>query len=549
MRVRILPVALVCLVALPAVARPADDKKADKKPSQPTVIIRLKSLDGLLADVKYLAALAGRGDEVKNFEGILKARAGGDKALEGFDRKRPLGAYGHPGPQGVDSTVVLMLPVKDEKAALRALDNFNLKAEKEKDGSYSVTPEGAPFSIYFRFANQYVYITPRDPDAIAPGNLLKPEDVLPEGQTGLASVTVRLDQIDPKAKEAAVAQLDLQMAELKDKQTGDLTELQKALSDQIAREVANRIKAVITEGRELTLKADVDRKKGDLHLDLSVDGQPGSKLAGSIKDLGRAKSVFGGLTGKDSAANVLFHYLLPEKVRQSMGPALEEAFKKAQADEKDDKKRELSEKLYKALAPTLKSGDLDLAADVRGPSKDGTYTLVAAAKVRDGEAVEQGIKEVIKELPEEAKGLVTLNAEKAGSVRIHKIDAEQFYDEDARKMFGKGPIWFAVSNNMAVLAAGEDALKALKDALALEPKAARTLQAEVSLKRLAPLMAKEHKAAPKAAEEAFKAPHDDTIRLTLEGGQSLRLRASMKAAVIKFFHLLEEAQKDSAAEK
>src|SRR5262249_36015538 len=132
MRIRLVPLALVCLAALPAVARSADDQ--DKKPAQPTVIVRLKSFEGVVSDLKYLAALAGREDEVKNFEGILRARIGGEKGLKGFDLKRPVGLYGTPGPNGLDSTVVLMVPLADEKEALGLLENLELKYEKGEDG-------------------------------------------------------------------------------------------------------------------------------------------------------------------------------------------------------------------------------------------------------------------------------------------------------------------------------------------------------------------------------------------------------------------------------
>ncbi len=56
---------------------------------------------------------------------------------------------------------------------------------------------------------------------------------------------------------------------------------------------------------------------------------------------------------------------------------------------------------------------------------------------------------------------------------------------------------------------------------------------------------KEHPAAArKAAEEAFGSPpHGDVIRVTIEGGPALRVRASMKGQVIKFAAKMDEAAK------
>ena len=87
-------------------------------------------------------------------------------------------------------------------------------------------------------------------------------------------------------------------------------------------------------------------------------------------------------------------------------------------------------------------------------------------------------------------------------------------------------------------------MAALKEALAQTPKASAPLRVELSLAPLAAAMAKDQKAAPQAAKEAFAKDKDgDKIRFTVEGGKALRLRFEMKAQVIKFFSLLERAEK------
>src|SRR5437764_14688098 len=123
------------------------------KGAEPTVVVRLKSFDGLVADAKYLAELSGQADKAKEVEGALQALAG-PKGLAGtgLDTKRPLAAYALVGPNGVDSKVVVMLPVVDEGTFLDALTNlvgqFGVTVQKEADGVHVVTISNAPVNAY-----------------------------------------------------------------------------------------------------------------------------------------------------------------------------------------------------------------------------------------------------------------------------------------------------------------------------------------------------------------------------------------------------------------
>src|SRR5688572_18728584 len=89
----------------------------DAKPAAPTIAVRVKSIDGLLADVQYLAGLVGQEEQAKQLQGILEGMAG-PKGLTGtgIDTKRPIGLYAVVTPGGVDSYASLLVPVADEKA-------------------------------------------------------------------------------------------------------------------------------------------------------------------------------------------------------------------------------------------------------------------------------------------------------------------------------------------------------------------------------------------------------------------------------------------------
>ena len=122
---RFTPLALLCLVAVAPAAR-AEDKKSDS----PSLVIRVQSIDSLLDNFKYLAGLAGREEEAKQVEGLIKSVAG-DKGLEGIDTKSPFGIYGSVGADGFDSSAVGMIPVADETAFLDLLERVNVKPEKD----------------------------------------------------------------------------------------------------------------------------------------------------------------------------------------------------------------------------------------------------------------------------------------------------------------------------------------------------------------------------------------------------------------------------------
>src|SRR5262245_57417550 len=128
-----LPLAgLVLALSAPAPARaPVPDKKPESKPA---VVVTLKSLDELIADARYLFALVDKEEEGKQLEKFLKSKTG-PKGLEGVDPKKPIGLYGTLGTKGLaDSHGVLLLPIADEKAFLKMLENLDLKPEKGKDG-------------------------------------------------------------------------------------------------------------------------------------------------------------------------------------------------------------------------------------------------------------------------------------------------------------------------------------------------------------------------------------------------------------------------------
>src|SRR5579872_1231704 len=160
MRMRLLPgLAGLCLVLAVVPAR-ADDPK----PIVPGVVVRVKPIEALVDDARYLAELADKADDFKMYEGIYKSMLK-DKSLEGIDITKPLGVYGEIGPNGIDSRFVVLVPVADEGTFIDFVKSKGLAPEKAEDGSYKVDIPNSPLgAAYFRFANKYAYVTVGEKD-------------------------------------------------------------------------------------------------------------------------------------------------------------------------------------------------------------------------------------------------------------------------------------------------------------------------------------------------------------------------------------------------
>ncbi len=535
MRTRMLPLAGLLLLAVPALTRAADDR--------PAVVVAVKSLDGLIADAKYIAELAGKDNEAKQLEVVVRQVLG--KNLAAIDSKKPIGFYARLNADDVQqSEAVVLVPVTDPDGLIALLKNFpNLTVQdKDSDGVYQIQVQNVQVPLFLRFANKYAYLTALTKDGVAENRLLAPNKVLPAQGTSLVSLTIHGDAIPEKYKDMAVTALTQGLAQAKEQAQPNETPAVKALRLAVIDQVGDWYRAVIEDGSDMTLSLDVDQSAGELSASGSFSAKPGSKLAGGIADLATKKSVGASLIGSNSAANGVLNVALPAKVRESAADAILDELKKGAANAPAG--ADLADAFVKAVAPTIKAGVLDAGFDLRGPAAQGHYTLVTGLKVAQGAAVEKLLRDVVKTAPEAQKAL-KLDVDKVGDVAIHQIvpDADKPADETAKKLFGDNPdIYFAIRDDALLLAGGPDALAALKEAVQAKPATGPTLQAELSLSRAAQLVAADNPAAPDIAKKVFKDGAKDKVRFSVQGGKALSVKVSMDAPVITFSAQLQEAQ-------
>jgi hypothetical protein len=530
----------IALLGLAAFAAPVPLSAADA-PAPPTLIVRLQSIDNVIAGVKYLAGVAGRADEAKRLDAQLKQVF--PNGIQGIDSKRPLGLYASLDPNAnlMESSGVLLVPVKDEKSFLGVLQKFNLKPMKEDDGAYSITPDNANVTIYLRFAHDYVYVTALHRAAVDKDKLIPPAKIFSESSSELVSASFRLDHIPDSIRQLILSQSDARMSALEDEKRAGETTAQRQIRLETAKATAGYLMNAIKEGGELGIRLDVNRNTGELAAELSVTGKPSSPFDAHLKAMGSAESLFAGLLKPDSAVNAVLHMTMPDNVRKALSSAVDEGIRSSLEKEKDATRRAQAEKLLKVLSPSLKSGDFDVAISLRGPGESNHYTLLAALKLKDGSEIDTVVRDLTKDLPEDAKRLIKLDAESAGDVKIHRLDVQQTFDPEAKKAFGDNPLYVALRSDALFVAAGEGGLSAVKEAIAARPGVAPPLEFDVSLSRLVPLMGKKGTSDPAAAaRKVFADAKDkDKVHVKLEGGKALKLSVKMDAAVLKFISLTE----------
>lgn len=541
MLVRACAVLSLVLLILPPVQ--ADEAA---KAEAPIVSVQIRSVHDLLADIGYLATLAGQEEQAKQFQAMIQS-VGGEKGLQGINEKEPIGFYKNDLTNPTSG--VVLVPISDQKAALTLLANLGQQPKKGADGVYTLSLDFPPVTLYFRFANKYAYVSANNKDSLT-GTLLKPADVFKAHAPALLSAQFRVDQIPANLKEFALSAFDGQLDNAKEMKESGETEAQHKLKVQMLDDFSKRAHRVVEQGGTLALSFDIDQQAHRLRVGGSFTGKSGSTLASNIAELASVKSLFAGAVSPDSAMTLLMRGSTPANLRKDFEAAINDGMAKALKKEKNEGQRRVAERLLKALTPSLTAGQLDVLLNMRGPSADKQYTMVAAARLKDGLKVEQAFADTINQAPPKDRAIVKLNAEKIGDVQVARIDIQKAAKEDYRKVFGNNPGFVAFRDDAVVAAWGPGALDALRETLAAQPKVAPVFELTLSTSHLVPFLAKEHPQAAKVAQQVFHGQADnDKVQVRLHGGPALRFDLTVQSGALKFLGRLAAQKRAANAEK
>lgn len=499
-------------------------------------VVTVRSVDALMGDVKYLLKVAGREDLAKTLESLLSSLSPDGKPFGGIDTKRPLGLYlNMPKEAGGMPTGAFFIPVSKDSEFLDFLTRVNVQHEKGEKGLYTIkTPQDQ--TLYAKFAHNYVFAA--DNSAHLEGPLVDPGTVIPAThKNALAAASFRVDQVPQQYKEMLLNQVNEKLKEAEEKKAGenDLEHQGRVFGAKVARDV---VKMLVEESKEVTLSLQVDQQKNQIGLDLALVPKQGSKLAGGFRTFGAGRSMFGGFV-KDSALNFLAHLPVSGDLHATALKLLDQALQEGLKSAKTDKEKQLAEKLYKAVLPTLQSDTIDMGSVLYGPLDDGKYVAVAGLKVKDGKNLEKTVQDIVNEIPEKDRKGVKLNHAKVGDAAVHLIVPPEEPDEDLKRSLGNNHVLVAFRNDVVLVAVGEHGLKGLQDSLSAlrsgPDQGTSPVQFELSISKLAPLAKEDQEKVVEAAKKVFvgEAKGKDRVRVSLQGGDTLRLRVGLNAEIIK----------------
>ncbi|MCE9567802.1 MAG: hypothetical protein K8U57_37865 [Planctomycetes bacterium] len=533
------------IAALAAMFLATDAVQAEAPKGQPTVEVRLRSVNDLLDKAEYVGGLIGQEEAIKGVRGIVKQLSADGKGLEGIDTKKPFGLTATLTGDVVSSPLTIMIPIADQDRFLKLLkERLDVTPEKAADGTLKAAVPVIN-EVYLRFANDYVYIgrSVKDLDA---KTLPTPKAFFAKDDGAVGSVLVRFDSIPAELKTFVIGQLELGIAEQRKKNGEKESAAQKAILDWVGENTTSAITSLIDNAKELQLRVFIDEKADDLSAEITLTSKTGTVLAKNIANLAGRTSLPAAIigTGKDSVARLTAKAGLPDGVKKDLGKVVDAAITEIVKDLPDEQKP-IIERVLKTLAPTLKAGEVDFAVALNGPNSKGAHTLIGAVGVKGGKDIEKLIKDLVKDfgpfLGDAAK--FQFDVETVGSFKVHTITVAAMPPE-VEKLFGSNKIWLATSEDHIAFSIESDGTS-LKAGLKAQPAAASVLTVDVAFAKLIPLIGKdlkpdEVKAMLKDAFGDGSPVGKDTLSITVTGGDQLTVKGKLKGKGLRLLTTLDQ---------
>lgn len=500
-------------------------------------VVSIRSIQDALSDLKYIFKLAGKENEMAQFEGIVQSVL----PTSGLDTQRPFGLMVTK-PQSDKPPILVFIPINSEADFKSVLQGFNLEIKDFKNGLHALdTPFG--LKVYMKFAHRYLFVS--EQEETLKGDLPDPMKSLSEAhRNNLMAVSVRFDRISDAEKHKLLTDMDAGMAREKERRPGESEgEYRGRLAGM--KIVRDLVEELMRDGKEFGLSFNLDQEKHRLRGDLYMTAKSGSKLAGRIERFGRARSMFHGLT-QSSAMSLVMHLPLDEQIRKDFNDLIDVAFQEAMNEEQSMLKKMVAEKVFKTLEPTLKSDLVDLGLMVFGPDEHGHLTGLAALRIREGKKMEELARDLIRNIPEKEKEHFSQDVAKVEGVAIHCIRPPNG-NPQAIDMFGAIDVHFAFRDDVFLVAVGKNGLAHLEKALrSLASSSAaggqHPMKMELHLSQLIGLEKDPEKRAKakQLAAEIFKDRQQDDVNVTLQGGDAFRLRLDVSTHIVPFVFRLNQ---------
>jgi hypothetical protein len=510
----------------------------------PALEVRVRSVGDLLDKAEYLGDLVNQAETAKQGVAFVRGLADVKTGIEGIDTDRPFGLYGSLTPNVVDSPVVLMVPVADEKSVLNLLTvRLGLDPKKADDGSFEVKVPNVPVPVFLRFAHDTLYVTAQSAKGIEPKRLIEPKAFFAGMDESIVSVRLHLDRLPDDVKKTVIGQFELKVSDAKERTEPNETPAQKKLRVWALDRLMASVQSVLADGKDLSVRLLIDPTSDDLTVEASFSAESGSELAKVFRGLaGQAAKAATLARARSAVAAAGVRYSLPEPARKELAPVIDaliaEHLEKAKGSDRQAAKLALD-----AVAPTLKSGELDFGLVVN--AEDGKLGLLAALGVAEGAGIEKTVKQFAPFAPED-KAKFEFDVKKANGLALHKAAVSS---PELKEAFGTDTVWLGTGDKLLALSIEPDgkALEAAASRLAEGGTVRGPLAVEVSVARVLAAAEKQLPAetVKRLTGEAFPdgAVGKDTATLTVEGGDALKVRFTLKGKAVKLAVLVDQEKK------
>ena len=520
-------------------------KSARAEPPLPTLEVRATSLNRLAEQLPTFGEMIGQREAANQMAGLVQAFTDPQKGLEGFDPARPVGMYATVTPQVINSPVIVMLPVQNEKAVLALMtEKLGLKPEPQDGKRYQVALPNLPLPVYFRFAHRYLYVTVMNPEGIEPRQLITPEAFFPKSFPGLFRADLHLDRIPNEVTTMLFGQFELRTEEAKQEPRLGKSPAKRKLWQLNLDALADLVQTLIRDGKSVSFQVGLNTKSEELVATWSLTGKPGSPLAQALASPRDPSRVYGMTRAHPQAAVTAYLNL---GIPRAYLPAIADWYDLAAEDAVDNAKD--SDKLgsrmvMNAFAPTVKSGRIDAGFQIFGPNDDERYTILGGFRASQGKSIEDTARLILSTAPKD-EFTVKLDQHKQRGINFHELRPLKKSGDFDR--FAHPAIWLSTAESFFGVEWGGDG-QHVRVAAKATPADAPVAEIRLEINRILPLIVPElsKKTTEALTKEILGAsPTEDatTVQLQVRTGTALTVEARVKAKAVRLLTAVDEAKK------
>lgn len=525
----------------------------------PAVTFQIQPVGKILDDVRSIGGPGGGKRLAADLDKALKMRLG-RSGLAGLDLDRPLLGYAVLGDDPKEAVFVLAVPVTSDKGFLGLLERLGAPKPTQGEGGLYVFPTGKGLrKVVMRFDARHAYIAfgAEPVAALEPSALVPAATIHNPAEAGLGSFKVSFDRLPGALRRepgAALRQLKVRLEPLLSAVFGHaggavldqlidfaprhpnlLEPLLSAVLGDTGGAVLGRALGIgnwspnlLRDAEEVTGRLALDAATGEIGVELKLTGKPGSTLANVIAQWPQTTNRFAGLITPDTVVGLrarlqwsgdmdppLFRLKFKDLFAGWAPPEFETALDKVLKSE------------FVKMGLVYAGVASECAVSLRGPNKDGFYTLVVGCSSwGTGGLLEEGLVERYKKaLP---AGVFDPKVAVVGRTEIHQLKPPvAVYSHEALRVFGEEvslALAFTETERFAVF--GPDAVAVMKEALVVAKAPAPPFEMVVNPARIGKLLAAAGGHKPPASYAADKPIRP--IAVSVDGGTGLRVKFSIK---------------------